>query len=382
MSSVRLKALLLLVGGVLVAVLAALDFLEMRRDDLIVPGPGVKERFWLSRYLENLKGSPGDTDIFFLEGSAAGGSFLLLGGTHPQETAGVLAAILLIERALASKGRFFVIPQANASGFTHSDPMEGYPRFFEIPTRDGARRFRLGMRRANPLHYWPDPEVYVHHPSGERLAGDEIRNLNRGYPGKAQGSLMERVAFAVAELIRREKVDVVLDLHEAYPEYSVVNVLVAHERAMDLASGAILDLQAQGMRINLMPSPKNLHGLSHRELGDFTPALALLAETPSPNMGRLRGKTSAELVVKGRDPFYVFAGQRKRLFVPFTEEGWPLSVRVGRHLDTLNAVLAAWNELTPARPLELKGLPGLSDLKEKGLGGYLRAPSDGASGKR
>lgn len=34
------------------------------------------------------------------------------------------------------------------------------------------------------------------------------------------------------------------------------------------------------------PSPANLRGLSTRELGDHTPALAVLMETPNPVQGR------------------------------------------------------------------------------------------------
>ena len=86
--------------------------------------------------------------------------------------------------------------------------------------------------------------------------------------------------------------------------------MVAHERAMDLAALASVNLQAQGIAIGLEASPESLHGLSHREWGDATGALAVLAETTNPAQGRLRGATSAALVTGGRDRFYTRASAR------------------------------------------------------------------------
>jgi hypothetical protein len=373
----RLRALGLLLLAAAVAAAAGTAFARMHRPDVIVRGPGVTDVRRLSAYLPNLAGGPGDTDVYELRGAAPGGTFLLLGGTHPQETSGVLAAVLLIENARVTRGRLLVVPQANASGFTHTDPMEGFPATFTVETPGGPRRFRHGMRRANPVHHWPDPEVYVHRPSGEHLSGDEIRNLNRAFPGDPRGSLLERVAWALAEIVRREGVDLVFDLHEAYPEYPVVNVLVAHERAMEVTTLAVLDLQLRGLKMNLMPSPKNLRGLSHRELGDHTPTLAVLAETPNPMMGRLRGRTDERLLIEGRDPFYVRAAGLRRLFVPFDAGGWPLALRVGRQLVALEALAAAYGEKAPARPLVLEDVPAYEALRDRGLGAFLRPPPTG-----
>ena len=67
-----------------------------------------------------------------------------------------------------------------------------------------------------------------------------------------------------------------LDLHEAQPEYPVINTMVAHENAFETAATAVGTLQARRIPIGLSASPKNLHGLSHREFGDHAKAQAIL----------------------------------------------------------------------------------------------------------
>ncbi|MFQ5841201.1 MAG: succinylglutamate desuccinylase/aspartoacylase family protein [Thermodesulfobacteriota bacterium] len=368
----RVIPLLFLIGSVLIVIFSGRIFLGMHDPEPIVKGPGVTEVRKLSHYLDNLNGSPGDVDVYFFEGEEAGGTFLVVGGTHPQETSGMMAAVLLIENAIVNRGRLIVIPQANSSGFTHTDPLEGFPHRFEIQTEEGSRWFRLGMRRANPVHHWPDPDIYVHFPSRERMAGDEIRNLNRAYPGRSNGSLMERMAYAIAQLIRNEGVDVTFDLHEAYPEYPVINMLVAHDRAMEIATFALFSLQMQGIQIDLALSPKNLHGLSHRELGDYTSTLAVLAETANPMMGRFRGRTDQGLIVEGKDPFYVRADKLGRLFVPFDENGHPLRQRVGRHLASVSELTKAYSRTHPDKVIDIQSIPDYETLMQKGIGAFLK----------
>lgn len=41
---------------------------------------------------------------------------------------------------------------------------------FTIETPNGERWFRFGSRATNPIHQWPDPEIYVHASSGQRLS--------------------------------------------------------------------------------------------------------------------------------------------------------------------------------------------------------------------
>ena len=42
-------------------------------------------------------------------------------------------------------------------------------------------------------------------------------------PGRPDGSITEKMAYAIVEMIKKEKVDLAFDLHEASPEYPVVN---------------------------------------------------------------------------------------------------------------------------------------------------------------
>ena len=341
------------------------------QDDVIRRGPGVAEVRKLSTWFEGLGGTNGDTDVYVLDSGKPGATGLVLGGTHGNEPAGYMTAILIVEHAVPTAGRLLVIPHANRSSVTHTDYQEASPRVLEFDGASGRRAFRYGSRATNPTDQWPDPDIYVHAASGQQLSGAETRNLNRAYPGRADGTFTERVAYGIASLIRSEKVDVVVDLHEASPEYPVVNAIVAHERAMPVASAAVLNLEFEDIKIGLEPSPKNLRGLSHRELGDATNALAMLCETSNVSQGRLRGATDARQVVEGTDDKYLRAAGLGRLSVPFDEKGWPMTQRVGRHAATVVAILAAFTSAHPDRPISLTGLPSYADLMAKGLEPYL-----------
>ena len=218
---------------------------------------------------------------------------------------------------------------------------------------------------------WPDPDIYIHASSGQQLSGSETRNLNRAYPGRPNGTFTEKVAYAITSLIKKEAIDITIDLHEASPEYPVINAIVAHERAMPLASEVILDLEFQEITMGLEPSPKSLHGLSHRELGDATDTLALLMEDTNPSQGRLRGKTDEALILQGKDELYVRAQKLGRLFVPFDENGWPLSTRVGRHVTGLATIFSTFTNQNPGKPLVMDGIPTYEALSAGGLGQYL-----------
>jgi len=126
--------------------------------------------------------------------------------------------------------------------------------------------------------------------------------------------------------------------------------------------------------IRLEPSPVNLRGLTHRELGDFTDTLPVLIETPNASQGRLRGKTDEALVLTGIDPWYVRAEKLCRLYVPYDENGHPLEERVGRHLAGIAELALSWTLNNPDRPLEFAALPGYAELLETGLGAWLKAP--------
>ena len=367
-------------GAVLFPLLAAIaclsagfDFSESRHGKPPQPSPELTGTGGLSDYLPALRHTRGDSEIYFFEGEESGGTVLILGGTHPNEPAGFISASLLVENLKVARGRVIVLPQANASAFTATEPQEAYPASFLLTSRrEKQREFRVGSRFTNILDGWPDPIVYRHYPSGQLLSGNETRNLNRAYPGRPDGSFTERLAFAITELVRREKVDLVIDLHEAAPEYPVVNAIVAHERAMDLAAMAAVELQLEGLDFRLEPSPPNFHGLSHRELGDHTGAMAVLIEATGALQGRIRGATDAGLIIHSRDPMYARAAALGKLQVPFPETGIPLEERVGRHLSSVQTLVRLMGEFQPEKTVSFSRIPTFTELQKRGVGYYFK----------
>lgn len=372
----RVRGPLLLGLCLAVCALTARDFLAQRVAEPIVEGPGVCERQGLSRWFPGLAGTDADTEVYLLAGDTeddGGARVLVLGGVHPNEPAGYLAALLLVENLEVDYGRLWVIPRTNASAFTATEPQEGHPQSYELASRDGSpRRFRLGSRLTNPLRQWPDPEISVHHPSGQKLSGNETRNLNRCFPGRPDGSYTERLAWGISRLIEQERIELVIDLHEASIEYPVINAIVSHERAQDIAATALFGLEMEGFQFNLEPSPRNLHGLSHRELGDrFGELYALLMETANPIQGRLRGRTQVSQIIEGKDECYVRAEAVGMNKVPFTADGIPLRLRVARHLVGFRELVAGLAMTVPGRELHFRNLPEKDVLLEDGLAPYL-----------
>ncbi|MBP2665589.1 MAG: succinylglutamate desuccinylase [Firmicutes bacterium] len=370
MKASKLTAAVLLALTIGIVALVTPDFRRMHEEEPIRKGAGVTTVKQLSDYFDGLKGTAGDTQVFVLDSGIPGGTALLLGGTHPNEPSGFLSAVLLIENAKPTKGRMIIIPRANNSGFSHTDYTEGAPQRFHLKAASGERWFRFGSRATNPTDQWPDPDIYVHAASGQKLSGSETRNLNRAYPGRADGTLTEKVAFGIVQLIRQEKVAMAIDLHEASPEYPVINAIVAHDRAMDIAAEVTIGLQMDGIKIGLEPSPKSLRGLSHREWGDATDTLAILMETANPAQGRLRGATNEQLVLTGKDPMYERAAKLNRLFVPYDAKGQPIELRVARHVTAVNEFLMVLSKKKPQQAVVLAKVPSYSDMVKKGIGPY------------
>lgn len=358
--------------ALLVAFITGREFQAQHIPELIVIGPGVTEVRMLSDWYPGLRGTRGDTEVYILRGDESGGSMLVLGGVHPSEPASLMSAVLLIENARPTRGTLYVIPRSNRSAFTHNSPQEGHPSSFSFQRPDGStRQFRYGSRLANPLDQWPDPNIHVHYQSGLRRSGAETRNLNRGFPGRAGGTFTERIAYGITQLIRSEEITITIDIHEASPEYPVNNAMVAHNRAMRLAANVVLGLEMQDIAMALEPSPVNLRGLTHRELGDYTNTFVVLLESPNPAQGRLRGRTDEALVLTGQCHFYVQAEGLGRLFVPFDETGYPMEDRVGRHMATIAEFAFVLSMEYPEYGIVIEGIPEHQDLLEMGIGAFL-----------
>ena len=271
-------------------------------------------------------------------------------------------------------GRLIVVPHCNESAFTHNAPSEGYPSRFTVQTPFGSRWFRYGDRLTNPVHQWPDPEIYVHYPSGELQADFEVRNLDRAFPGRPDGVYTERVAYALTELVRKEGAAMTIDLHEARPMNPIVNCIIAHERAAEIAAMAVMDLSLQGIKMRLESSPQKLRGMTHREMGDHTQTLAMLMETPSPIMDKLHGRADETLILTGRDDFFRIADERRLLYAAYGKNGYPLEERVGRHLASVAVLIQLLAEVQPERKVEAENIPDYKGLQEKGIGAFLRIP--------
>ena len=88
----------MLVFAVVIAAISGRSYLAMRTPaagvDRVVPHTGFEHRL-LSDYFEGIRGTPADTDVYIQAGDEAGGTILVLGGTHANEPAGVIAAVVI-----------------------------------------------------------------------------------------------------------------------------------------------------------------------------------------------------------------------------------------------------------------------------------------------
>lgn len=325
-----------------------------------------------SDYSPKLKKTAGDSNIYVIEGETPGPSILIIGGTHPNEPAGQLTATLFLENIEVTKGTVYVITEANRSAYTHSHPQEGALMYYEIETPNGARTFKFGSRATNMVNQWPNPEIYVHRTSGQKLSNNDTRNLNRAYPGSENGTYTEKVAYAITQCIIKNNITMTIDLHEASPEYLTINAIISHnnEIAKDIAAKAFLTLELNDVEIKVETSPVNLHGLSHRELGDFTDTLVFLCETSNASQGKFRGAFTEDLIVKGEDKFYKKANELGLLYAP------PVNIteRVARHTFSILALIDAYNTKLGANELGefiVTNIPSYSDIMTNGIGHYL-----------
>ena len=124
-------ATVMLLVAVAFAVISGKSYLEMRTPaagvDRVVPHAGFVQKK-LSDYFDGIKGTPADTDVYIQEGTEAGGTMLVLGGTHANEPAGVIAAVVMLERASVIRGRLIIVPYANMMGRSHTFPQDAHPQ--------------------------------------------------------------------------------------------------------------------------------------------------------------------------------------------------------------------------------------------------------------
>lgn len=374
---ILLKVICLILALVLAAI-AGVSFYDQRHyKETVVVSDALTEVRWLSDYVPMLKGTYGDTPVFIFDSGVEGGSVLYCGGTHPYEPATSLSAFILMENIQVEKGKVFVIPQCSYSATTLGVQGNAYPSYYTIETEWGEQKYKIGERNTNPLDQWPDNFTYINYPSGQSQAYNDLRNLNRCYPGRLDGTFTERVAYAIMEVIRTENIDMSIDCHEASIMYPVVGTYVAHDDAMDIAMMAAMDLSATSFDMKIEQSPKSLKGFTHREWGDYSDTLAVLMETPEPFIDRIVGPMTEDLMMTGKDLFLSFAGDKGLTYVKYTEENdysWPMNVRVGRHLSGAAKAVYYMGMFFPEKEV-IATWPSYEELVEKDCGAFLHDPS-------
>jgi len=356
--------------------ISGIQFYEHRHYQLpIVAGQGVTKVVMLSDYCKNLKGTMADTHVFFLNGKEEGGKMLIIANTHSNEPAAILSALVFLENAVVDKGTLIIIPQFNNSGSRNTKPGDGYPLFFEIPTEWGHKKFRMGNRNASPLDQWPDPDAYVHYPDKQLLSFLDARNTNRTWPGRPNGPLMERVTHAAMQIIKMEKVDMVVDIHGAETMFPVTNCIVAPQKSMRIATMTSLIVNAmEGFKNHVEPSPMGFRGLSHREIGDYSDALPFLLEAPLPFLDQPTGPKTVDLLLNGKDPFLLSLSKQKKLFVPYDESGWPMKKRVGQHCSVILEIIHQFSIKNPDKEIKISNVPRYAELLKNGVGYYFHDP--------
>ncbi|MDO4561798.1 MAG: succinylglutamate desuccinylase/aspartoacylase family protein [bacterium] len=349
----------------------AAQFLAMRKPDLLLPADGFQKHM-LSEWEPALKETNMDTPIYIQDGEEPGGTVYVQGGIHANEPAGFMAAIVFLENAKVKKGRLIIAPFINNSARTHNSPQDAAPQSFKIEQEDGKyREFKFGSRATNPIDQWPDPDIYIHHPSGQKLDGSSRSNMNRSFPGAPNDGITQLAGEAVTKLLKKEKVKLAFDLHEASPEYPVVNAMVAHENAMELAAMVCMTLESEGIPMRLEPSPANLRGLSHREWGDSVPGLMpILMESGNPSQGRLRGRTDEALVLTGKDKAYAKASKMGLLFIPY-EGDQPIAVRTARHVTAIKTAVELFADLDVTKGVVIANIPTYKEIIHRGIGAWL-----------
>jgi hypothetical protein len=350
-------------------------YLQRNFKEEVVAGPSVTDVFKLSRYFSGIEGTIADTDVFELKGSEEGGKMLIIAGTHENEPSAALTAFYLIENLKVDRGTVYIIPHFNRSGSLGTQPGGGFPLYFSMETPWGEKTFRMGDRGFQALDQWPDPDVYIHYPEGQAMSYIDARNTNRAWPGRPDGYYVEQVTYAAMEMIKKEKIDIVIDLHEAEAMYPVTNCIVVPEKSMSYATGASFYVKGREKFENHVErSPTAFRGLSHREIGDWSDAYPFLLESPGVHLDQITAAKTPELIMDGIDPFVLKAAEKGLLFIPYDENGFSMDRRVGQHSSVIQEIVVQWSKKNPERGLTISA-PKYKEIVENGLGYFFKDPS-------
>lgn len=135
---------------------------------LLRPKEAVKTSFLLA------EGRPGETECYILDSGHAGPTVFLLAGTHGNETAGYKAAEQLLERLRPKTGRAVLVPHANKQA------------------------------------------ILI-----EKRTGEDGVDMNRAYPGSADGDPIQVLTAQIMGAIRKYDPVCVVDMHEGKDFYGM-----------------------------------------------------------------------------------------------------------------------------------------------------------------
>ena len=374
--------ILILTTAIIIAIFAGKEFYSLRYAyDSFVASENLTKVTSLSAYEPSLAGSRGDSPIYIFDSGVEGGTVLVVGGTHPNESAGILSSYILMENLEISKGRIIVLPIGNYSAATTGLSGFGYPSSYSLETPWGQKMFRVGSRLANPLDQWPDPPIFTQYPFGTRLCYEDTRNLNRNYPGRSEGTLIEKVGSAIMKLIQQENVNFAFDLHEASITYPTNNALIVPEKSADITFLSSLLLAEEGVNINVAISGKALQGLSHQEWGRNEGTFPFLIEVPTPFIDRITGPMTEALITEGRDEFLIKMSDLGFTTINYDEEGFSLAYRCALHLSSMAKVVSVGSMMFPEYEV-IASWPGFIDIIQNGIGSYLHDPLDASNAER
>jgi hypothetical protein len=70
------------------------------------------------------------------------------------------------------------------------------------------------------------------------------------------------------------------------------------------------------------------------------------------------------------------AGEYGLLYEKIDENGWPIDVRVGRHVSSILQVTETFSEMYPEQIVVIKNVPRYAEVIENGAGHYLHNPEE------
>ena len=236
----------ILVLALVITILTGITYQKFKKYQTYFDKSNVTYIAHLGDYSPKLTGVAKDTEVYVIAGPDADvsengigditncPSILIMGGTHPNEPSGQVTATLFLENALVERGILYVITELNRSAYSYSQPQEATTWYYHLKTASGkTRTFKYGSRATNTTDQWPTPDVYTHS-SGQQLSSSEVRNINRAYPGSENGTYTEQIAWAITNFVNTNDVTIVIDLHEASPEYLTINACVYHQDAIEI----------------------------------------------------------------------------------------------------------------------------------------------------